>query len=151
MDVREKTLMATIEGIHKLIPSESAPIEGEGHLRTPKEGRIVIYKSNKDVLRVSNDKNPPEGGALETLASNKKVYVCQESGTSGSQLSMETSSLQIFEEVPLHQDALGAEEALNLLNPLSVGTLSAQSKLSDTMQNYERLAHDQTKGEEERE
>ena len=99
---------------------------------------------------MSNVTSTPEGGALETLASDKKVDVCQESGSSGSQLLMETSSLQIFEEVPLHQDASGAEVALNLLNPLSVGIQSAQSKMSDTVQKSERLAHDQTKGEVER-
>ena len=68
--------MATTKGIQKSIISESAPIEGEGHLITPKEGRIIIYKPIEDVLRVSNVTNSPEGGALETLASDKKVDVC---------------------------------------------------------------------------
>ena len=58
-----------------------------------------------------------------------------------------TSSLQIFEEVPLHQDASGVEVDLNLLNPLSLGIQSAQSKMSDTMQKAERLDHDHAKGE----
>ena len=143
MDIREKTLMAITEGIHKSITSEFAPIEGEGHLITPKEGRIIIYKPSDDILRVSNVTSTPEGGALETVSSDKKVDVCQESESSGSQLLMETSSLQIFKEVPLHQVASGAEVALNLLNPLSVGIQSAKSKMSDTVQKSESLAHDQ--------
>ena len=96
IDIREKTLMAIIEGIHKSIPSESAPIKGEGHLITLKEGMIIIYKPSEDILRVSNVTSTPEGGALETLASDKKVDVCQESGSSGSQILMETSTLQII-------------------------------------------------------
>ena len=40
---------------------------------------------------------------------------------------------------------------LNLSNPLSVGTLSANPKLSDTIKNSEGLAPGQEKGEVERE
>ena len=66
----------------------------------------------------------PEGGALETLASDKKVDVCKGSESSGSQLLMETSSLLIYEEVPLHQEVSGAAITFNLSNPLSVGIQS---------------------------
>ena len=80
-----------------------------------------------------------------------KVDVCKGSGYSNSQLLMETSSLQIFEEVPLHQVASGAVVNFLLSNPLSLGTMSAHPTLSDTVQIYERLAPDQEKGEVERE
>ena len=92
----------------------------------------------------------PEGGALETLGSDKKVEVCLGSDTNGSQLLVETSSLQIYEEVILHQEVSGAEVAFNLSNPLFVGTQSTLPILSEIVQNFERLAPDQAKGEVER-
>ena len=76
--------------------------------------------------------------------------MCKGSETSGSQLLVETSSLQINEEVPLHQEVSGAKVAFNLSNPLSVGTQSTLPILSETVQNSERLASDQEKGEVER-
>ena len=92
----------------------------------------------------------PEGGALETLDSDMIVDVCKGSGSTSSQLLMETSSLQKYEEVLIHQDASGAELNLNLSNPLSVGTLSVNPKLSDTFKKFEGLALDQAKREVER-
>ena len=62
----------------------------------------------------------PKGGALETLASHKKVEVCRGSESSGSQLLVETSSPQINEEVPLHQEVSSVEVTFNLSNPLSI-------------------------------
>ena len=87
----------------------------------------------------------PEGRALETLASDKKLDVCKGSETSGSQLLVQTSSLQIYEEVPLHQDVLGAEVTFNLSNPIYVGTQSTLPILSEIVQNSETLAPDQEK------
>ena len=92
-DIGEKTLMATIEGSQKTIPLESAPIEGEDEIITPKEGSIVVYKPIEEVLKVINSIITPEGGALETLASEMKVDVCKGSESNGSQHLMETSSL----------------------------------------------------------
>ena len=92
----------------------------------------------------------PEGGALETLAPDMKVDVCKGSGSGGSKILIETSSLQIFEKVPLHQDASGAEVTFHLSNPLSVGIKSAHPKMSYTVQIFERLDPDQEKGEVER-
>ena len=99
-DIGKNTLMATIKGSNKSIPSESAPIEGEDQTITSKEGSIVIHKASEEVLRVVESIFTPEGGALETLSSDMKVDVCMGSESSGSQLLMETSSLQIYEEVP---------------------------------------------------
>ena len=103
-DIGEKTLMATTKGSKKSISSEYAPIEGDDPIITPKEGSIVVYKPSEELLRVINSKITPEGGTLDTLASDMKVDVCQGSESSGSQLLMETTSLHIYEEVPLHQD-----------------------------------------------
>ena len=149
-DIGKKTLMATTEGSKKSIPSESAPIEGEDQIITPKEGSIVVYKPSEELLRVINSTITPEGGALETLASDMKVDVCKGSESSGSQLLMETSSLQIYEEVPLHQEVSGVAVTFHLSNPLSVGIKSAHPTVSDIVQNSERLAPDQAKGEVER-
>ena len=115
------------------------------HITTPKEGSIVVYKPSEEILRVSNLTNTHKGGAPETLASDMKEDVFKGSESSGSQLLVETSSLQTFEEVLLHQDASGAEITLNLSNPLSVGIKSAQSKMNDTVQHSERLDRDQEK------
>ena len=142
--------MASTKVTTESIPSESAFIEGEDQIITPKEGSIVAYKPSEGILRVVKSTLTLEGGALETLASDKKVDVCKGSETSGSQLLVETSSLQIYEEVPLHQDVSGAEGTFNLSNLLSVGTQSTLPKLSETIQNSERLAPDQEKGEVER-
>ena len=73
---------------------------------------------------------------METLASDKKVYLSKGSETNGSQLLVETSSLQICEEVPLHQDVSGAEVTFNLSNPLSVETQSTLPILSEIVQNF---------------
>ena len=131
-DIREKTMMASTEVSTKSIPLESAFIEGEDQITSPKEGSIVVYKPSEEILRVVNSTLTPEGGALETLGSDKKVEVCKGSETSGSQLLVETSSLQIYEEVPLHQEVSGAKVAFNLSNPLSVGTYSTLPILSET-------------------
>ena len=149
-DIGEKTLMATREGSYKSIPSESASIKGEDQIITPKEGSIVVYKPSEEVLRVVKSTFTPERGALETLASNKKVDVCSGSESSGSQLLMETYSLQIYEEVPFHQEVSGAAVTFHLSNPLSVGIQSTLLIFSETVQNSERLAPDQEKGEVER-
>ena len=93
----------------------------------------------------------PEGGSLETPDSDMIVDVCKGSASGGSQLFMETSSLQKFEEVPLHQDSSSDEVNLLLSHPFFVGTLSAYHKLSDTVQISERLDPNQEKGEVERE
>ena len=77
---------------------------------------------NEEILRVDNSTLTPEGGALETVAFDKKVKVCKGSGSSGSQLLVETYSLQINKEVSLHQEVSSSEVTFNLLNPLSVGT-----------------------------
>ena len=92
-------------------------MRGRIKFSTPKEGGIVVNTPSEELLRVFDSTITPEGGALETLASDMKVDVCRGSGSSGSQLLMETSSLQTFEEVPLHQDALGAEVNLAPLKP----------------------------------
>ena len=94
-DIMDETLMATIEGSKKSIPSESAPIEGEVHIITPKEGSIIVYNSNEKLVRVINSIITPEGGALGTLSSVMKVDVCKGSESSGSQLMMETLSLHL--------------------------------------------------------
>ena len=94
-DIGEKTLMASTEVFTKSIPSESAFIEGEDQITTPKEGSIVVYKPSEEILRVVNSILTHEGGALETLGSDKKVEVCMGLETSGSQLLVETSSLQM--------------------------------------------------------
>ena len=146
-DIGEKALMAIPEGSKKLFASESAPIEGEDQIQTPKEGCIAVHTPSEELLRVFEYKITPEGGALETLASDMKVDVCKASGSSGSQLLMETSSIQTFEEVPLHQAASGSKVTLLLSNPLSVGTMSAHSTLSDIVQISKRMALDQEKGE----
>ena len=130
-DIGEKTLMASTKVFTKSIPSDSAFIEGEDQTTTPKEGNIVVYKPIEEILRVVNSTLTPEGGALETLDSDKKVDVCKESESSGSQLFVETSSLQIYEEVPLHQEISGAKVAFNLSNPLSVGTQNTLPILSE--------------------
>ena len=100
-DIGENTLMDPTEVSTESIPSESAFIEGEDLITTTKDSSIVVYKPSEEILRVDNLTLTPEGGALETLASDKKVEVCKGSETSGSQLLVETSSLQIYEEVPL--------------------------------------------------
>ena len=92
-DIGEKTLMATTEVSTKSIPSESAFIEVEDQITTSKESSIVVYKPSKEILRVVNSTFTHEGGALETLASDKKVDVCKGLETSGSQLLVETFSL----------------------------------------------------------
>ena len=102
-------------------------------------------------MRVCDSIITLEDGALETLASNIKVDVCTKLESSDSQLFMETSSLQIFEEVTLHQDASGAAVNFLLSNPLCIGTLSAHTILSEIVQIFERLAPDQEKGDVERE
>ena len=101
-------------------PLESVPIEGEDQITTPKEGRIVVHTPNEELLRVVDSTFTLEGGALETLASDMKVDVCKGSRSSDFKLFMETSSLRIFEEVPLHQDASCATVSFHLSNPLSV-------------------------------
>ena len=82
---------------------------------------------------------------METLYFDKKVDMCKGSASIGSQLLVETSNLQIYEEVPLHQEVSGAKVAFNLSNPLSVGTQSTLPILSEIVQNSERLAPDQEK------
>ena len=145
-DIGENTLMAIPEDSQKSFSSESAPTEGEDQITTPKEGGIVVNTSSEELLRVCDSIINLEGGALETLASDMKVDVCKGSGSSDSQFLIETSSLHIFEDVPLHQDASGDEANFLFSNPLSIGTMSAHPTLSDTVQIYEKLAADQAKG-----
>ena len=149
-DIGEKTPMDTIEGSKKSIPSEFAPIEGEDQIITPKKGSIVVYKPSEELLRVINSTITPEGGALKTLASDMKVDVCKGSESSGSQLLMETFSLQIYEEAPLHQDVSGAVVNFHLSNPLSVGIKSADPTMSDTLHFFGSMPPDQAKGDVER-
>ena len=85
-----------------------------------------------------------------TLAFDMNVDVCKGSESSGSQLLMETYNLQIYEEVPLHQDISGDAVNFHLSNPLSIGIKSAHPTMSDIVQISERLALDQAKGEVER-
>ena len=146
-DIGEKTLMATREGSNKSIPSKPASIEGEDQIITPKEGSIVVYNPSEEVPRVVKSTFTPERGALETLASDKKVYVCKGSESSGSQLLMETYSLHIYKEVPLHQEVSGVVVTFHLSNPLSIGIQSTLPILSEIVQKFERLAPDQAKGE----
>ena len=121
-DIGEKTLMAKIEGSNKSIPSsESVSIEGEDQIITPKEGSIVFYQPSEEVLRVVKSTITLEGGALETLPSDMKVDVCKGPESSDFHLLTETFSLQIYEEVTLHQEVSGAAVTLHLSNPLSVG------------------------------
>ena len=132
-DIGENTLMAKTEGSKNSIPSESAPIEGEDQIITPKEGSIVVYKPSEELLRVINSKITPKGGALETLSSDIKLDVCKGSEFSGSQFLMETSKLHTYDEVPLYQDASGAAITFHLSNSLSVRTKSAHPIVSDTL------------------
>ena len=63
---------------------------------------------------------------------------------------METSSLQIYEEVPLHQKVSGTVVTFHLSNSVSIGIKNAHPTMSDTLQISEGLAPEQTKGEVKR-
>ena len=109
-DIGEKTLMVIQEGSTKSFSSESAPIEGEDQIPTTKEGSIYVNTPSEKLLRVFDFIITPEGRAMEIIDSDTIVDVCKRSGSSGSQLLMETSILQTIKEVPLHHDASGAEK-----------------------------------------
>ena len=138
-DIGEKTLMAIPEDSQNSFSSESAPIEGDDHITKPQEGSIVVHKPSEELLRVVDSAITLEGGALETLASDMKLDMCKRSESSGYQLLMETSSLHIYEEGPLHKDASCVAVTFLLSNPLFVGTKSAHPTLSDTVQISPRL------------
>ena len=91
-DIGEKTLMDVQDDFTILISSESAPIVGEDHVPTSKDGCVVVLMPIEDILVVLDSTTTPEGGALETLDSGK-IEVYKGPNSSGSQPFVKSSSL----------------------------------------------------------